>query len=101
MPEYIASGDNPLCGDTVTIYVTIEDNCVTKASWEGYGCELCLGSADRLMEEIEGKTPAQILEISPDELLAWYGKNQVSRMRTDCVLLPLKTLIKALAPAQS
>jgi NifU-like protein involved in Fe-S cluster formation len=126
MSEHTATGDNPLCGDTVTVSVVTDvgadadvaggaaaagggvaakggcapaaaqDARIVDASWSGYGCELCLGTADRLMEEVKGRTAAEALELTGEEMLGWYGEQQIGRMRQDCVLLPLKVLRKAL-----
>lgn len=49
-----AHGDNPLCGDQVTIYVSVEDGVVTDAAFEGRGCAISTASASLMTEMIKG-----------------------------------------------
>ena len=46
-----ARGDNPLCGDKVTVYLTIEDGIVKDAAFQGRGCAISVASAS-LMTDI-------------------------------------------------
>ncbi len=51
-----ARGNNPLCGDRLTLYVTIEDGIVKDASFEGNGCAISMASASLMTEAIKGRT---------------------------------------------
>jgi nitrogen fixation NifU-like protein len=55
-PDRTAEGYNPLCGDRVTIYVTVQDGVVRDASFEGSGCAISTASASLMTESIKGKT---------------------------------------------
>src|SRR3546814_18075454 len=39
-PTHEAHGNNPLCGDKVTVYVTVEDGIVKDVAFEGRGCAI-------------------------------------------------------------
>ena len=39
-----ADGHNPLCGDTVKVYLRIEDGIIEEISFEGAGCAICTAS---------------------------------------------------------
>lgn len=55
-----ADGYNPLCGDTVTVYVTVDENGVVKdASFQGHGCAISTASASVMTEMLKGKTREQ------------------------------------------
>ncbi len=54
-----AEGFNPLCGDKVTIYLTIEDDVVKDAAFEGSGCAISTASASLMTESLKGKTVAE------------------------------------------
>lgn len=54
-----AEGDNPLCGDHVTIYVQMEDDRVKDISFQGNGCAISTASASLLTEILKGKTRAE------------------------------------------
>jgi nitrogen fixation protein NifU and related proteins len=52
-----AEGDNPLCGDRLTIYLKIGHNgLVEDVAFEGRGCAISMASASMMTEIIAGKT---------------------------------------------
>jgi NifU-like protein involved in Fe-S cluster formation len=93
-----ASGDNPLCGDTLRIGISVDADLrtVNQACYEGYGCSLCIASAEALLESLKGKSVDACLAMSVNELLASLGDVVVSRTRMKCIELPLLVLKKAL-----
>jgi nitrogen fixation NifU-like protein len=58
-----AEGDNPLCGDHVTLYVQLEGDRVKDISFQGNGCAISTASASLLTEVLRGKTRAQAAEL--------------------------------------
>lgn len=54
-----ARGDNPLCGDKVTVYLTLEDGIVKDAAFQGRGCAISMASASLMTEMVKGKTEAE------------------------------------------
>ena len=62
-PEQVTSesnGHNPLCGDTVTIYLKVKDNIVEDVGFEGRGCAISIASASMMTEILRGKSIAEI-----------------------------------------
>lgn len=54
---HFAEGYNPLCGDHLNIYLTINDNgTINDVSFEGSGCAISKASASMMTESIKGKT---------------------------------------------
>ncbi len=54
-----ARGDNPLCGDRMTIYLTIDgDEVIQDAAFEGRGCAISTASASMMTDMVRGKTVA-------------------------------------------
>jgi nitrogen fixation NifU-like protein len=51
-----ARGHNPLCGDRMTLYVTVTDGMVTDVSFEGNGCAISMASASLMTEAIKGRS---------------------------------------------
>lgn len=49
-----ARGDNPMCGDRVTVFVRRVDAGVEEAGFEARGCELVTASADLMCEAVAG-----------------------------------------------
>ena len=58
-PSHFAHGHNPLCGDRVTVYVTLEDGRIKDVSFEGRGCAISQASASLMTEILKGKTLAE------------------------------------------
>lgn len=54
-----AEGANPLCGDNVTIYVTVRDDKIEDVRFEGGGCAIATASASLMTESIKGKPLAE------------------------------------------
>ena len=57
--DHHANGYNPLCGDKVTIYLTLVDDRITNISFQGSGCAISTASASILTETLKGKTRAE------------------------------------------
>ena len=52
-----AEGYNPLCGDRITVYLTVGDGgTITDVSFQGSGCAISKASASLMTESIKGKT---------------------------------------------
>jgi nitrogen fixation NifU-like protein len=55
-----ARGDNPLCGDKVTVYLTVDtEGVIRDAAFEGRGCAISTASASLMTETVKGKTEAE------------------------------------------
>jgi nitrogen fixation NifU-like protein len=54
-----ADGYNPLCGDTVTVYLALDGDVVKDVSFQGHGCAISTASASVMTELLKGKTRAQ------------------------------------------
>ncbi len=51
-----AEGDNPLCGDHVTLFVKLDGDKVSDISFQGNGCAISTASASLLTEVLRGKS---------------------------------------------
>jgi len=51
-----ADGHNPLCGDTVKVYLRIQDGLIEEISFQGAGCAICTASTSLMTESVKGKT---------------------------------------------
>jgi len=54
--SHCAKGNNPLCGDSLIVYLEIKDNKVMDVSFEGHGCAISVASASLMTDSIIGKT---------------------------------------------
>jgi len=57
--NHTATGYNPLCGDKVTVYLTLEGDRVRDIRWEGSGCAISTASASLMTERSKDKPRAE------------------------------------------
>ena len=55
----MARGNNPLCGDQITLYVKLENDVIKEIGFQGSGCAISKASASLMTTSVEGKTPAE------------------------------------------
>ena len=59
-----AEGNNPLCGDRLTIYAKVSDNKVLEdIAFQGRGCAISLASASMMTDIAKGKTISQAQDL--------------------------------------
>jgi len=51
-----AEGNNPLCGDRVTVYLDVEGDRIRGVSFEGAGCAISTASASLMTEALKGRS---------------------------------------------
>jgi nitrogen fixation protein NifU and related proteins len=51
-----AEGNNPLCGDRITVWLRVEDGIVRDASFQGSGCAISRASASLMTGAVQGRT---------------------------------------------
>jgi nitrogen fixation protein NifU and related proteins len=57
-PTHTAKGHNPLCGDRVTVYLSLEGDRIADVSFEGRGCAISTAAASLMTEVLKGKSLA-------------------------------------------
>jgi len=58
-----AEGNNPLCGDNLTVKLVLDNNVVVDIGFQGSGCAISQAAASTMTEMVKGKTVAQIQAI--------------------------------------
>jgi nitrogen fixation protein NifU and related proteins len=53
-------GYNPLCGDRLTLYLTVQDGVITDVAFQGSGCAISKASASLMTDAVKGKTVDQV-----------------------------------------
>jgi len=58
---YEADGNNPLCGDRLTVFVKVGgDESIEDAAFEGRGCAISVASASMMTDIVRGKKIIQV-----------------------------------------
>jgi nitrogen fixation NifU-like protein len=90
-PSASIEGNNPLCGDRITLQVHVADGIVDQVAFSGRGCAISQASASLLTDEIKGKPVAEILAFGADDLLDLLGI-EISPARLKCAMLSHESL---------
>jgi nitrogen fixation protein NifU and related proteins len=96
-----AEGQNPLCGDEVTIYVRFGEDgeTIDDVGFEGRGCAISQAATSMLTEMVKGRKASEIAELPKDELLEEIGI-PLTPIRLKCAILGLGVLKVALHRAK-
>ena len=96
-----AEGQNPLCGDEVSIYVAFGEDgeTIDDVKFSGRGCAISQAATSMLMEMTKGRTADEVAALDKDELLAEIGV-PLTPVRLKCAMLGLTTLKVALHKAK-
>jgi nitrogen fixation NifU-like protein len=55
---------NPVCGDLMTIYIKVKDNCLEDIKFKTFGCGAAIATSSMITELAKGKTLEEALKIS-------------------------------------
>lgn len=96
-----AEGQNPLCGDEVSIYVAFErdGDTIEEVKFSGRGCAISQAATSMLTELVKGRSATEVASLRKDELLEEIGI-PLTPVRLKCALLGLGTLKVALHKAK-
>ena len=92
---FCSSEHNPLCGDTITLFVTAEDTTITDITFTGEGCAISQAAASLLTEHCKGMNLKDATVVDQKTVLQLLGI-PLSPVRMKCAVLCLKTLHKGL-----
>jgi nitrogen fixation protein NifU and related proteins len=90
-----AEGQNPLCGDEVSIAVAFDGDTIADVKFQGRGCAISQAATSMLMDMVKGRTAHEVASMSRDELLDEVGI-PLTPVRLKCALLGLGVLKLAL-----
>jgi nitrogen fixation protein NifU and related proteins len=96
-PDVSAEGQNPLCGDEVSIYVSFEagSDIIDEVKFSGRGCAISQAATSMLMEMVQGRAASEVASLTKDDLVEELGI-PLTPVRLKCAILGLTTLKLAL-----
>jgi nitrogen fixation NifU-like protein len=62
-PSAKQEGYNPLCGDRLTLYLTLDGDVIKDVAFQGQGCAISKASASLMTDAVKGKTVAQARDL--------------------------------------
>jgi nitrogen fixation protein NifU and related proteins len=110
-----AEGNNPLCGDSLTVWVKLDGEVISDVSFQGTGCAISRASASLMTAAVKGKSLREAGEVfqrfhrmvtgRPDSAdaetlgkLAVFSGVSAYPTRVKCASLPWHALKLALSP---
>ena len=96
-----AEGQNPLCGDEVSIYVAFgeDGDTIDEVKFSGRGCAISQAATSMLTEMVQGRSATEIAALPKEELLEEIGI-PLTPVRLKCAILGLGVLKVALHRAK-
>ena len=96
-----AEGQNPLCGDEVTVSIRFasDGETIEDVGFEGRGCAISQAATSMLTELVRGRTATELAGLPKEELLEEIGI-PLTPIRLKCAILGLGVLKVALHRAK-
>ena len=94
-PDISQHDSNPMCGDSITLQMKINDDTISDIKWHGDGCTICKACTSVLTQLIKGNNLDYARNLKKEEILSELGLDYLvkqSPIRIKCALLSLKTL---------
>lgn len=105
--------DNPLCGDRVTVYLRVEGDTISNATFKARSCAVATASASLLTTIVEGIAVEEAQRLAtaaraavdpkqpdPQPPLEHLARVRTVRSRRRCATLAWEALQAALAPGE-
>jgi nitrogen fixation protein NifU and related proteins len=100
-PDAQADGQNPLCGDEVTVSIRFgaDGETIEEVGFEGRGCAISQAATSMLTDLVKGKTATEVAALPKEELLGEVGI-PLTPVRLKCAILGLGVVKVALNRAK-
>ena len=87
-PDFSHTGENPSCGDTITVNVSLaaDNETIEYVTFTGDGCAISQASASMLSEQLQGMTLSELEAMGTDDITEMLGVD-ISPMRIKCAVL--------------
>ena len=72
-PDGVGEVQNPVCGDTMRLFIKVEAERIVDAKYLTYGCSAAIASSSITSEMIKGKTIEEVLKISDKTVTETLG----------------------------
>ena len=94
-PDGVGEATNPVCGDTMRLFIKVADNRVVDVRFLTFGCGAAIASSSVTTEMIKGKTIDEVLGISDQDVIDALGGLPPTKLH--CSILAEKALNAAVS----
>jgi nitrogen fixation NifU-like protein len=99
-PTVTVTGNNAICGDSVSIDLIVEENVIKDIKFEGPACAVSIASSSLLTEEVKGKSLDFVKNLKKEDVLDLLGV-ELTSSRIKCAILSLETIKEAVKEYES
>lgn len=93
-PDGVGKFGDPNCGDSLTVYIKVEDNIIKDISYLVFGCTASIATSSMISEMAKGKTIDKAMEITEEELIE--ALDGLPEIKMHCSVLGVKGLRAAI-----
>ena len=90
-PTFTHEGENPVCGDEITVDVNLDGEEISSVAFRGDGCAISQAAASLLTQELPGMTLSELDNLDRDDMVELLGVD-ISPMRIKCAVLVEKVV---------
>ena len=94
-PDGVGEATNPVCGDTMRLFIKVADNRIVDVKFLTFGCGAAIASSSITTEMIKGKTIDEVLGLSDQDVVDALGGLPPTKLH--CSILAEKALNAAVS----
>lgn len=94
-PDGVGEATNPVCGDTMRLFIRVEEDRIVEARFLTFGCAAAIAASSMTTEILRGKTLEEALTISNQAVTEALGGLPPTKVH--CSVLAEKALAAAVA----
>jgi nitrogen fixation NifU-like protein len=94
-PDGVGEATNPVCGDTLRLFIKVSDNRIVDVRFLTFGCAAAIAASSITTEMIRGKTLDEVLGISDRDVVDALGGLPPAKLH--CSVLAEKAISAAVS----
>ena len=98
-PDMFGHGNNPVCGDDISVYAKVSDGHIIDVKFDGRGCAISQASVSMLTDRLKGMKLEEARKLDSDDIKEMLHI-PLSAVRIKCATLGLKVFQEAAGDKQ-
>lgn len=98
-PSGVGRVGNPVCGDLMELQIKVEDNIITQAKFQTFGCTAAIATSSILTDLVIGKTIEEALKVTNNAVVD--ALDGLPPVKKHCSVLAEEALRKAVEDYKS
>lgn len=97
-PDYVVEIGNPICGDTVHMFLKVKKQQITEVAFLAYGCSTSIATASIVSEVIKNKRLEELSSFTREEVAVWLGELEPTQIH--CIDIGMSILTQCSNPTK-